>query len=430
MAGKVTVAAVGICLTGGVAAGVIIHNNQKNPDVIVEADENENSKIEVTTEEKNAEENAEEKVEENTEIDVTEEQYPELLAGGLTKEQFEFVLAYGPTSMTDSNPSMDEMSNLISYTANAFNQEQSGISKISDGMDSNADYDLSEVNNFISVLTEYQLSEEDNDKYSHINVSGNVLHILMVSPNTTWNANILSAKLKDDEIRVEYEVTIDGEDPGYKSFYTIQNRVATLKKTEDEKYRITDIVEEEINPETDCKRIYIQILEKVKNESGWLYTFEDKYKEYPVEGDTPVYEYCLYDLSGDNIPELLVRINTSWEYTGMSYWKVFTYQASNHPSIKGNVVESVECEFSEGFASAGGGRVSVNVPMDKNGLIVDSGSSFSPESYISRLTVSDGRLQEEEVTVLDSSTDEAKGYFNGMGSLEWKDISDVTQVMN
>ena len=95
LAGKLTVAGV-VCL---VAAGTtaVVMNSQKS-----DKGSEQNAVVEEkshTKEKDNKEVFQEEtKTEEiETEKAVTDDQYPQLLEGGLTKEQFQFALAYGPT---------------------------------------------------------------------------------------------------------------------------------------------------------------------------------------------------------------------------------------------------------------------------------------------------------------------------------------------
>lgn len=170
LAGKLTVAGV-VCL---VAAGTtaVVMNSQKS-----DKGSEQNAVVEEkshTKEKDNKEVFQEEtKTEEiETEKAVTDDQYPQLLEGGLTKEQFQFALAYGPDSMKNGNLSKKAISDLVFRIATDGERNQIGIAKTGTNGRGSDLYNLSEVNNFISVFTAHPFEEKDNDSMQRQKVVG------------------------------------------------------------------------------------------------------------------------------------------------------------------------------------------------------------------------------------------------------------------
>ena len=86
--GKVAAVTVGVCLAGGAGAyGVYqILDAVNEPAVVQEQPEQSEAK----------QQEQKEPEQEETPQEVKEEDYPNLVAGNLTQEELEFVLAYGP----------------------------------------------------------------------------------------------------------------------------------------------------------------------------------------------------------------------------------------------------------------------------------------------------------------------------------------------
>lgn len=117
------------------------------------------------------------------------------------------------------------------------------------------------------------------------------------------------------------------------------------------------------------------------------YGFDDEIYENLTESGEQ-FEYALLDLDGDDIPELVIRANTSHTtYDGMSYWIMFTYQMSAvddqytcMPVQARSKSESME----EGVASVGGSRVWITMNEDMDEFFIGSLSAGTGECYTYR----------------------------------------------
>lgn len=310
LAGKLTVAGVGICVVAGTAAVVI--NSQKEDSVPTQNTvmEEENDIEEPNIEEENKIVDSEPEAEpEEVEIEVTDEQYSELLEGGLTKEQFEFALAYGPQSMTDGDVSTDVLGKLVFRIAMTGEYYNLGINSIGANQDAWKPYNLAEINNYISVLTDYQFKEEDNNSYSEVKVSGETISVIMAEPSTSTYATILKATLKGDTMRVEYqyETLRFSNDTGEEVRDTTQ-KIAILHKTENGRYRITDIVDARMA--AGRSEAYILTLENLYTNRIWPDGNVLDYDGSDMSENT----FAVYDIDGDGEEELIIKYETSAMY--------------------------------------------------------------------------------------------------------------------
>lgn len=248
MAGKVVAAGIGICIVAAGITGVVINSQKNSEDVanttVEETDVNKEDKV------KETDTKTEEKI---TEQDVTDEQYSSLLAGNITKGQFEFILAYGPEYMTDRNPSIEELSELMFRVATTGQYEQIGLEGTNVDSDGWLEYNISEVNNFISVLTAYTFTEQDNDKYQSLKVSGDTVSIIIAEPSSTQRASIQKAKLKEDKMTVEYQVETLKFDSDGEEQRSIVDKKAVLGKLSDGTFRIISIADNKVHDDDEEK---------------------------------------------------------------------------------------------------------------------------------------------------------------------------------
>lgn len=100
----------------------------------------------------------------------------------LTKEQFQFALAYGPDSMKNGNLSKKAISELVFRIATDGEWNHIGIAKTGTNGRGSDLYNLSEVNNFISVFTAHPFEEKDNDSMQRQKVVGDQLEIVIAEP--------------------------------------------------------------------------------------------------------------------------------------------------------------------------------------------------------------------------------------------------------
>lgn len=100
------------------------------------------------------------------------------------------------------------------------------------------------------------------------------------------------------------------------------------------------------------------------------------------------FEYALVDLDGNDIPELLIRANTSQTtYNGMSYWIMITYQkwiVDDTYTYMPVLLEQGRYPVTEGVASIGGSRVHVTMNEAMDEFLLESYSAGNGDTYIYR----------------------------------------------
>lgn len=301
LAGKITVAGV-ICIVAAGTAAVVI-NSQKDDSTPVESAEIE-EETDIEDESRGADSEPEAEPE-DIEVEVTDGAYPELLEGGLTKEQFEFALAYGPESMTNGEVSIDVLDKLVFRVSMTGEYQNLGINSIGANEGAWKPYSLAEINNFVSVLTDYQFKEEDNNSYSSVKVSGETISVIMAEPSASNYATIQKAILKGDIMKVEYqfENVRFSDDTGEEVSNTTQ-RIATLHKTESGRYRVTDIVDARMM--AGKREAYILVLENLYSERIWPDGTVLDYDGSDMSENT----FAVYDIDGDGEDELIIRYET------------------------------------------------------------------------------------------------------------------------
>lgn len=301
LVGKLTVAGV-VCLVAAGTTAVVMNSQKSDKGLEQNAVVEEKSH---TKEKDNKEVSQEEtKTEEiETEKAVTDDQYPQLLEGGLTKEQFQFALAYGPDSMKNGNLSKKAISDLVFRIATDGERDQIGIAKIGTNGSGNDLYNLSEVNNFISVFTAHPFEEKDNDSMQRQKVVGDQLEIEIAEPADSQYAEILNATLKGDKLTVNYKVEnvrID-EETG-EEVSSVENRVAVLQKTETGKYRVMDVINEA--KDAARKEAYKAALENLYVNHVFPNGTTCNYRDAQ---DLAESQFTILDIDGDGEEELIIR---------------------------------------------------------------------------------------------------------------------------
>lgn len=306
LAGKLTVAGV-VCLVAVGTTAVVI-NSQKGDELpeqsTMEEEQfhrKEEGRKETDTKE-NEEVSSENEVEpQEVEVEVSDGQYSQLLQGGLTKEQFEFALAYGPESMANGEVSIDSLETLVFRVAMTGEYDNLGINSIGASQGAWKPYNLAEINNYVSALTEYQFKEEDNSRYSKVQVSGDTLTVIMAEPSTSNYVTIQKATLKGDVMKVEYqfENVRFSDDTGEEVRNTSQ-KIAILHKTENGGYRVTDIVDARMT--AGRSEAYIFTLENLYTNRIW-----PDGTEMDLMGDMSENAFAIYDIDGDGEDELIIQ---------------------------------------------------------------------------------------------------------------------------
>lgn len=308
VAGKITAAAIGICITGGtVAVGVSIWNSGEETAEVV----NEQEEDDVSTEE------LVEEVEEKDEFrSVTDDMYPSLLAGNLTKEQLCYVLATTPGLISESGMSTREFNSMMNFVA--MGHEELDIRFYGHDDMANNTISAEDTNRILSVITNYKFTEEnDIEKVRGSSlrekVQGDNLKVCVADGLNAW-VEILDAEYKSDEMWIEYEHTRhtfseEGD--------VTQKRLAILRPQEDGLYQIKQIWT--IQEDSD--------IEKIRSGAwDWKMAYRDVLLDAPNQTydagsglvvKEPKISYYLSDIQGDSVPELIVTATSGTDGAGV-----------------------------------------------------------------------------------------------------------------
>ncbi len=258
-AGKVVI---GVIIAGAVAGGVggglaVRHNNQVNlakeeaekaaeeearrNELIAEAEAGAAAEAEAAEAAETEIEEPEETVEEEEEvaIPVTDNMYPELLEGGLTKDEFQYVLAYGLEEYPGENLSYEVTMNILDYLIMGW---YNGAPMFERELDEQyrSGYDLSKINRMFSVFTNTQINENTSQA---IEVIGDTFWMFPADLSWSSEATIKEANYTDDEMKVLYHFHKEQEDMSNGNIeITDTDKTAILRKDENDKFRVVDIV--------------------------------------------------------------------------------------------------------------------------------------------------------------------------------------------
>lgn len=317
IAGKATVAGI-ICVVAVGTAAVVINSQKDDSEPVQrteiedenETDQNETEEDNIGGEDRGDDVEREEEPEE-VELEIMDGQYQELLAGGLTKEQFEFALAYGPQSMANGEVNIEVLDELVFRVSMTGEYNNLGINSSGANEGAWKPYDLAEINNYVSVLTDYQFKEEDNNRYSKVQVSGETISVFIVEPSTSNYVTIQRATIKGDIIKVEYEFdSVRFSDDTGEEVHNPAQKVATLRKLEDGRYRVTDITDATMM--AGKREAYILTLENLYTNCIW-----PDGTAMDVMGDISQNAFAVYDVDGDGEEELIIKY-TSGSMAGMA----------------------------------------------------------------------------------------------------------------
>ncbi len=260
-AGKVVlVVIIAAVAAGGIAGGLVArHNNQAKEAAVEETEPVEAETETATMQEEEAapepEEQEEEVVEEEEAIPVTDDMYPELLEGGLTKEQFEDVLAHGPETMSNGYMSMEDICwfatslirNCAAVQFEGAPAQETAIALTERPGENTYSWccNLDDMNSLLSVLTDYQYNAGDNETYldqgAGLSVEGDELRQVAVETSSGSSASITGASLTGDEMIVTFERVYENLGSPEDDYDKMQT--AILKKTDTGRYRVDTIMD-------------------------------------------------------------------------------------------------------------------------------------------------------------------------------------------
>nr|WP_307999998.1 sigma-70 family RNA polymerase sigma factor [uncultured Merdimonas sp.] len=227
--GKVAVVAVGLCLAGGAGyfAASQILGPQEEPAVQEQKQPEASEKQE-----------EEEKPAQETPAEVRDEDYPELIAGNLTKQELEYVFAYGPQEIPEQGFSEEEIREILNAFCDA--SSRSGDIIESYGPDENwrPRYSASDVNRLFASFSDYQFTEENDEDGAEygINIDGDVLTFVPATINYVCEAEITSAQYTEEMMEVSYNYECRRES-GQES---VQKK-AVLRPDQDGLYKVVSI---------------------------------------------------------------------------------------------------------------------------------------------------------------------------------------------
>ncbi len=406
-AGKAAVIILGVCVAGaGAAIGITQFLNRSDSDTAVVGDEAENQPAQTQESEGPRE--------------MQEEEYPELIEGNLTKEELEFVFAYGPDEKTEAGIPEDEYDIILNTLCEGalYTEEYSGReSPIEDyGATENwqAQYSLADVNRLFLSFTTFQYSEDnDSDTEYGVNVEGDRIIFSGASLSYTASAEITSAEYTEEEMVISYtykrttfEPTDVGEDPT-----TTTERRAVLRPTGSGLYRIESITDVEQGPADEegwgssIQDIYEGVLQSIQDqEPGY---------DFPAAGGfAESYGYFVSDLDGDGIEELIVGAEFEDGTFIARDCRVFTCTKVGLGYELKQIVGDIPV-------------LSLYIAGDGTGMYDLQFSRGTGQCYIYRLVIEDGTLLSEETDydfIFGSS--EMDEFAQANPQVEWKSIYD------
>ncbi len=195
---------------------------------------------------------------------VTEEEYPEMLKGGLKKEQLEVILAYAPEHMTDGKVTADDLESLLQNLAmdvslgdfrypdvdyNSLIGVSGEASEEYNEYGTYYQFNYAELSNFLSVLTGASLTQgmvSTGSPYEPV-VSDDTVKIIIPDGDGGWYnlASITDSYLdEENNLVINFEVVSIGAET--QEVKADENRTAILKRGPDGFYRIDTISQEGI----------------------------------------------------------------------------------------------------------------------------------------------------------------------------------------
>lgn len=422
-AGKAAAIIVGVCVIGGGTFGAYqAARSISEPEPAQEETQTQEKPEQPVQEEPAREEQTPEEI-------VTEAQdadYPNLIEGNLTKEEMEFVLAYGPDEIPEGGiENSIQFPYLLPSLCEGEGRGDGPVEYYGTNDNGQVTFSLDDVNRLLSSFTDFQYSEEnDTDTEYGVNVDGNMIAYSPVTIEYTASADITSAEYTEDGMTIYYTLERDYADPASEDIRS--NKKTVLEPTEDGLYRIVSIEEVEKSSQTaeagaqaeeprtadstqsagSVKDAYISVLQAIsERESGF---------EFSIAGDSAEsYEYFLCDMDGDGNEELIVGARFADGPFYVRDCRVFTLSENG-----GATMQPAGEDFS---------AMSLYIPSDGSGLFTYEFSRGTGEVYISRITISNGSLEstpsEFQFTMGDSLDQQFKAE-NAQPS--WKDISDLS----
>ncbi len=386
----------------------------------VEPEEEEIPVIEEEEEqESELEEEDEDEDEDEEEHAVSDKDYPKLLEGELTKDEFQFVLAYGPDSLTEEGISEKDRILILNQLTQSSYDGESMVSSAGTDASYRQGYAVDEVNRLFSVFTDFQFKENDSTMEDHnITVEGDTVWFTPAEMNFTAEAEIVEASYIRDEMTVIYHYTKTVEHFDTGSDTTEETyRMAKLQKNRNDKFQIVSIsdidyadeedTESSAGTETEAAAVdsssaYSTVLQQVQNG-----TIQFQYVESSVEG----YWYFLADLDGDGAEELVVGAEFLMDVFSAYDCLVFKAGSSGASQVDGEIVILSATYSSDGVGFWGTTDISRGTGQQELHKITVSGTSLVSSSDYRTLVI---------------GSDETTQFFSANPTVEWYAVSDLS----
>lgn len=253
---------------------------------------------------------------------------------------------------------------------------------------------------------------------------GQYIETSVPSTQTTIYATINSTEYdenkKEIRVRYTYDYQRKGTPEDRKSY--VQDKVATLTPDETNYYRITKIEDDVLAeaPEKSGQSV-TAAYEIVRNAIAGkdpAYTFPEMEELAPFA--TGEYQYCLYDMDGDGLQELIVgAVFTQDQVLPYKSCHVYTCEKT----AEGYVAQPVEGSF---YA------LNLHASSTGSGLYRYEMMRMTGQEFIYRVNLQDGVLQsdtEAEQTFYRDDAD-SQAFAAANQKIEWSDISDQGPLEN
>ena len=399
---------------------------------------------------------------------MTDKDYPLLIAGGLSKEELEFVLAEGPQDIPEGGIQDADIPGYVNKLCMAsYAETVSGKDGYIEyyGTTQNYEhlYSADDVNRLLASFTDFTFTEENygRDKGQWIRVEDGKLIFCPATPSSSSTAVITSAKYSGKAMVVYFTIETfhdEWQDPvtGEWSYNvtTTDYKIAHLVPNEYGKYRIDKIVyasapsEAEqpagTNQMSEIAEAYKQVLQEVTSPDSeygfpevpdstdnciYLYTDTDGdgVSEYVLEpadegaGGTGIepfadpashYQYFLHDVDGDGVQELIVGKECTVDVVFLEYvCHIYTFQ---------------QTETGASVVKFRGNMFSPRVPVEETGFYYASYSRGTGETDVYRVTTEESAISVSQTPIYEFSYDstEIDAFYNNNPQPEWTAITD------
>lgn len=254
-AGKAAAIILGICVTGGATFFGVSQ--------VMEARQ---AAQEIKNQEEIAQQKEKEKKEEQAKEpkEVKDSEYSSLIAGNLTKEELEYVLAYGPEEIPAGGFSMEDYMRILNTLCEPSERTGGPVQYYGATPDYMSQYSVKDVNRLFESFSDLQFTEENDVErgdYGDVNVDGEKIMFWAATENHVREATITSAEYNSEEMELYYTYSRGAYgDDGYTA-----EKKAILKPNSEGLFKIVSI--EEISREAwDGSRPTQQKKETVKED--------------------------------------------------------------------------------------------------------------------------------------------------------------------